>query len=137
MKKKGVIVSMIGLFVFILMIAGVNAASLKYSNPTWVVANNGVQSTSFNNEYTNVITDFQPSFILPLYTKKTRYVTSLYVGGSYVPKQTQTYNIAANASGYFNMGYVGAGNVLVQDYANDSYGTTYAGWGGLQQFWGV
>lgn len=136
MKKKGVMLSIVGLFVFIIMIAGVNAASLKYSNSSWYITGGGSKSATFYNDYTNVITDFQPSIVLPLYTKKTRYESYLLVNGSYTLKQNKTYDIAANASGYFNMGYVGVGNVLVNDFANSGTGTTYAGWGGLQQFWG-
>lgn len=134
MKRKHIIISIVAFAIVLSSIAIVKAASSTvYSNTNFLLNPNSGEGHSFNSPYGNIITDFSPRTIIGPNPRKTKYEAYLITGGSMVLKQSKTYGITTSASGYFNMGYVGAGEVEVDALSKDGF-TAYAGWIGTQRY---
>lgn len=133
--RKIIISFIIGIALVMSTVAVVKADRYAIGEyPNFMVLTGLGTTYTLQNGYNYVITDFSPRRLLSENEiHKTRYEVYRVIGGNLVLQQNRTYNIVTNASGYFNMGYVGSGEIDIADCAYEG-NVKYTGWVGTQRY---
>lgn len=134
--KKIVISAIVGISLLSSVLVA-SARQLLKEYPRFILYSGQGHGVTLQSVSSNFITEFSPTSIYNTNLQQSvRYEVYREIGNDLVIQQNRTYNIVSNASGYFDMGYVGTGTIDVYALAyNNGHTINFTGWSGVQRYY--